>query len=101
MSFGFLIGTVRFVLEIIARQVAQTPAAAERSLRELGRSRLYRARILMIVIAGVRLARTAKEIERISEAASAGGKLDLALAALIVGASLLLYMSHAVLPLLK
>jgi hypothetical protein len=56
----------------------------------------------MIVIAGVRLARTAKEIERISEAAT-GGKLDLALAAPIglLGASLLLCMSNAVLPSLK
>jgi len=65
--------TIRFFLEInCATGGAKAAPAAERSLRELGRSRLYRARILMIVIAGVRLARTAKEIERISEVASAG-----------------------------
>ena len=54
----------------------------------------------MIVIAGVRLAKTAKEIEADREVASAGARFDLALAALIglLGASLFLYMSHAVLP---
>jgi hypothetical protein len=52
----------------------------------------------MIVIAAVRLAKTAKEIETDDEVASAGARFDLALAALIglLGASLLLYMSHAV-----
>jgi uncharacterized membrane protein YidH (DUF202 family) len=56
--------------------------------------------IAMIVIAAVRLVKTAKEIETDDEVASAGARFDLALAALIglLGASLLLYMSHAVLP---
>ena len=53
----------------------------------------------MIVIAGMRLAKTAKDIETDNEVASTGARFDLALAVLIglLGASLLLYMSHAVL----
>jgi hypothetical protein len=48
--------------------------------------------IAMIVIAGVRLTKTAKEIEADREVASAGARFDLALAALIglLGASLFL-----------
>jgi hypothetical protein len=53
----------------------------------------------MIIIAGVRLAKTAKDIDTDIEVASTGARVDLALAVLIglLGASLLLYMSHAVL----
>jgi hypothetical protein len=52
----------------------------------------------MIIIAGMRLAKTAKNIETDTEVASTGARFDLALAVLIglLGASLLLYMSHAV-----
>jgi hypothetical protein len=55
--------------------------------------------IAMIIIAGMRLAKTAKDIETDAEVASTGARFDLALAVLIglLGASLLLYMSHAVL----
>jgi hypothetical protein len=47
----------------------------------------------------LRLAKTAKDIESDSEIASTGARFDLAPAVLIglLGASLLLYMSHAVL----
>ena len=52
--------------------------------------------IAMIVIAGVRLAKTAKEIETDDEVASAGARFAALMG--LLGASLLLYMSHAVLP---
>ena len=52
------------------------------------------------VLAGVRFVRTAKDIETDDEVPGPGARFDLALAALVglLGASLFLYMMHAVLP---
>ena len=52
------------------------------------------------MIAGLRFARTAKDIETEDEVASPGERFDLALAVMIglLGASLALYLSRAVLP---
>jgi putative membrane protein len=56
--------------------------------------------IAMIVIAGVRFAKTAKDIDTDRAVASPGERFDLALAALLglLGIALFLYMAHAVLP---
>jgi uncharacterized membrane protein YidH (DUF202 family) len=56
--------------------------------------------VAMIVIAGFRFMRTAKEIDSEEAVPSPGERFDIALAALIglLGAALFLYMSRAVLP---
>ena len=53
-----------------------------------------------MVIAGWRFAKTAKEIESDTEMPSPGERFDLALAAMValLGVSLALYLSRAVLP---
>ncbi len=101
MTFGVLIERFDLFLRYLAPQVAQRQLAprSEVFVNWAGLAFIVLG-IAMIIIAGVRLAKTAKEIETDDEIASAGARLDLALAALIglLGASLLLYMSHAVLP---
>jgi hypothetical protein len=54
--------------------------------------------VVTVVIAGLRFAKTAKEIETEEDVASPGERFDLALAAMIglLGASLALYLSRAV-----
>ena len=100
MAFGFLIERFDLFLRYVGPQLAQRQLAPRSEARELGRPRLYCGRHRHDIIAAVRLAKTAKEIETDDEVASAGARFDLALAALfgLLGASLLLYMSHAVLP---
>jgi putative membrane protein len=101
MAFGFLIERFDLFLRYVGPQVAQRQLAprSEAFANWAGLAFIVLG-IAMIVIAAVRLAKTAKEIETDDEVASAGARFDLALAALIglLGASLLLYMSHAVLP---
>jgi putative membrane protein len=102
MAFGFLIERFDLFLRYIAPQAAQrqlAPRSSEAFANWAGLAFIVLG-IAMIVIAAARLAKTAKEIETDDEVASAGARFDLALAALIglLGASLLLYMSHAVLP---
>jgi hypothetical protein len=54
----------------------------------------------MIVIAGIRFVKTAKDIEIDTDVPNPGNRFDLALAALIglLGIALFLYMARAVLP---
>ncbi len=56
--------------------------------------------VVMIVIAGIRFRKTAKDIETEDAVPSPGERFDLALAVLIVllGVALFLYLSRAVLP---
>ncbi|MGB7037969.1 MAG: hypothetical protein WBD71_20865, partial [Xanthobacteraceae bacterium] len=56
--------------------------------------------IAIIAVAGWRFARTTKELETDDEVPSAGARFDVALAGLIglLGVSLFLYLSRAVLP---
>ena len=100
MAFGFLIERFDLFLRYIAPQAAQ-PQAAPRSEAFANWAGLafIVLGIAMIIIAGMRLAKTAKDIETDIEVASTGARFDLALVVLIgiLGASLLLYMSHAVL----
>ena len=58
--------------------------------------------ITIIVIAGWRFVQTAKDIDSDNEVASPGERFDLALSRMLglLGAALLLYLSHAVLPLI-
>ena len=56
--------------------------------------------VAMILIAGIRFVKTAKDIEIETDVPSPGERFDLALAVLIglLGVALFLYMSRAVLP---
>jgi putative membrane protein len=101
MAFGFVIERFDLFLQMMAPQMAQqnfTPHGqwfanvAGLAFIVLG--------VAMIAIAGFRFVKTAKDIERETEAPSPGERFDLALAVLIglLGAALFLYMSRAVLP---
>ena len=97
MAFGFLIERFDLFLRYVAPQVAQRHLAprSEAFANWAGLAFIVLG-IAMIVIAGVRLAKTAKEIETDDEVASAGARFAALMG--LLGASLLLYMSHAVLP---
>ncbi len=99
MAFGFLIERFDLFLKYIAPQAAERQAAPDgEAFANWAGLAFIVLGIAMIVIAGMRLAKTAKDIETDTEVASTGARFDLALAVLIglLGASLLLYMSHAV-----
>ncbi len=98
MAFGFLIERFDLFLKFAAPQLAE---------QQLGEGFANWAGLAFIVIgvatvviAGLRFAKTAKDIETRDEVASPGERFDLALAAMIglLGASLALYPSRAVLP---
>ena len=100
MAFGFLIERFDLFLRYIAPQAAQRQTAPSSDVfANWAGIAFIVLGIAMIIIAGMRLAKTAKDIETDTEVASTGARFDLALAVLIglLGASLLLYMSHAVL----
>ena len=84
MAFGFLIERFDLFLRYVAPQVAQWQLAprSEAFANWTGLAFIVLG-IAMIIIAGVRLAKTAKEVETDDEVASAGARFDLALAALI------------------
>ncbi len=99
MAFGFLIERFDLFLRYIAPQAAQRQDPRNEAFANWAGLAFIVLGIAMIVVAGMRLAKTAKDIETDAEVASTGARVDLALAVLIglLGASLLLYMSHAVL----
>ena len=101
MAFGFLIERFDLFLRYIA------PQGAERTLAPHGQAFANWAGIAfivlgvtMIVLAGVRFAKAAKDIETDQEVAGPSERFDLALATLVglPGIALFLYMIHAVLP---
>jgi putative membrane protein len=101
MAFGFLIERFDLFVRVAAPQLAQ------RQLGTHGEGFANWAGLIFIVIgiltiavAWLRFSRTAKDIDRQDEVASPGERFDLALAIMIglLGASLALYLSRAVLP---
>lgn len=101
MAFGFLIERFDLFVRVAAPQLAQ------RQLGTHGEGFANWAGLVFIVIgivtiaiAWLRFARTAKDIDSQDEVASPGERFDLALALMIglLGASLALYLSRAVLP---
>jgi putative membrane protein len=101
MAFGFLIERFDLFLRFMAPQLAQeqlTPHG-EAFANWAGLAFIVLG-VGMTVIAGARFAKTARDIEADDEVASPGARFDLALASLLglLGASLLLYMSRAVMP---
>jgi putative membrane protein len=99
MAFGFLIERFDLFLQVAA------PSLAGRSLSALGQKFANVAGLafivlgtIMIIIAAVRLFVTSRKIDSENVHSGAGTELDIALAALLalLGGSLFLYLSHAI-----
>ena len=101
MAFGFIIEWFDLFLKVAAPQLSDRQLAAhgERFANWAGLAFIVIG-VITIVIAGLRFTRTAKDIEIDDEVPGPGTRFDLALAAMIglLGASLALYLSRAVLP---
>lgn len=100
MAFGFVIERFDLFLQATASQArhpVRLPSAAFANAAGLA---FIAIGVAMIAIAGVRFGRTAKAIESEESQPSTGERFDLALAILLglLGASLFLYLSRAILP---
>jgi inner membrane protein YidH len=101
MAFGFVIERFDLFLQVIAPQVALRQISPHGQIfANVAGLAFIAIGVAMIVIAGWRFARTAKDIESEDEVPSAGERFDVGLAVLIglLGISLFLYLSRAVLP---
>lgn len=101
MAFGFLVERFDLFLETVA------PSLSGRMLSPVGQKfgnfvglALIVVGTAMVALAMIRFIRNAKDIDSNEEKLAAGSKLDLALASLLVllGVSMFLYLSHAVVP---
>jgi putative membrane protein len=103
MAFGFVIERFDLFLQALAPQTALKEIAphGQKFANSAGLA-FIGIGVAMIVIAGVRFVSTTKAIETEDTVPSPGERFDIALAALLVllGGSLFLYMSRAILPLL-
>ena len=100
MAFGFVIERFDLFLEAIASQRQPALNSSGSTFANAAGLAFIAIGVAMIVISGFRFARTAKGIETENEVPSTGERFDLALAMLIglLGASLFLYLSRAVVP---
>ncbi|HUO93298.1 MAG TPA: DUF202 domain-containing protein [Rhizomicrobium sp.] len=100
-AFGFLVERFDLFLAAIAPQGALSEISVHRSAfgREAGLV-LIAAGVAMVVLAAVRFARTAKEIDKAEVVPGTGSRLDIALATLLalLGVALFFYLSHAFTP---
>ncbi len=100
MAFGFLIERFDlFLLYAVPQLASRTlPIHGQRFANAAGLAFIFLG-VVMVVVAAVRFFKTAKDIDSEKETPSSGSRLDLALAALLalLGVSLFLYMSGAVL----
>jgi putative membrane protein len=98
MAFGFVIERFDLFLQAIASQRQSPLNSLGSSFANAAGLAFIAIGVAMIVISGFRFARTAKSIETENEVPSTGERFDLALAMLIglLGASLFLYLSRAV-----
>jgi putative membrane protein len=101
MAFGFIIERFDLFLKVAAPQLSERQLAlhGERFANWAGLAFIVIG-VITIVIAGLRFTKTAKGIESDAELPGPGARFDLALAIMIglLGASLALYLSRAVLP---
>ncbi|MGB8182341.1 MAG: DUF202 domain-containing protein [Stellaceae bacterium] len=101
MAFGFLVERFDIFLAYIAPQSSSraVPLHSQKFANEAGLAFILLG-VAMIAIAAIRFFRIAKDIERSKTVPSSGSPFDLALAALLLlmGFSLFLYLSRAVLP---
>ena len=98
MAFGFLVERFDLFLEIASPSLAdRTLSAAGQKFANIAGLALIVLGTIMIAVAAARFLRTAKAIDSPTKHPSTGARMDLALAALLVllGLSLLLYLSHA------
>jgi putative membrane protein len=101
MAFGFVIERFDLFLQVAAPQLALRQAAPHsQMIANTAGLAFIGIGLVMIVVAGFRLVKTAKAIETEDAVPSPGERSDLALAALLVllGLALFLYLSRAVLP---
>jgi putative membrane protein len=101
MAFGFLIERFDLFIKFAVPQAAQQQLAPHgQAFANAAGLAFILLGVAMIVIAGFRFAKTAKDIESDDDVPSPGERFDLALAGLVglLGAALLLYMARAVLP---
>jgi putative membrane protein len=101
MAFGFLIERFDLFLKVVAPQLAGRRIAphGEAFANWAGLTFLVIG-VVTIVIAGYRFRKTAQEIESDTDVPSPGERFDLALAIMValLGASMVLYLSRAVVP---
>jgi len=101
MAFGFVIERFDLFLQIVAPQTAGKQLAPHSQwFANIAGLAFIVLGVAMIVIAGIRFVKTAKDIETETDVPSPGERFDLALAGLLglLGVALFLYMSRAVLP---
>ena len=101
MAFGFVIERFDLFLQLAAPQLALKQAAPHgEMIANMAGLAFIGIGVVMIVIAGIRFRKTAKDIETEDAVPSPGERSDLALAVLLVllGLALFLYLSRAVLP---
>ena len=100
MAFGFVIERFDLFLQAIGSQRQSPLNSPGSSFANAAGLAFIAIGVAMIVISAFRFARTAKGIETENEVPSTGERFDLALAMLIglLGASLFLYLSRAVVP---
>ena len=101
MAFGFVIERFDLFLQLAAPQLALRQAAPHsQAFANIAGLAFIGIGVVMIVIAGIRFRKTAKDIESENAVPSPGERFDLALAVLIglLGVALFLYLSRAVLP---
>jgi putative membrane protein len=103
MAFGFVIERFDLFLKYAAPPAAQGIIAPHGGAFANAAGLAFIALgVVIIMIAGWRFVRTAKDIDSEAEVASPGERFDVALAGMIglLGAALFLYLSHAVFPVL-
>jgi putative membrane protein len=101
MAFGFVIERFDLFLQLAAPQLALRQAAPHgQMIANMAGLAFIGIGVLMIVIAGFRFRKTARDIETEDAVPSPGERFGLALAVLLVllGLALFLYLSRAVLP---
>jgi putative membrane protein len=101
MAFGFVIERFDLFLQVIAPQVALRQLSPHgQTFANLAGLAFIAIGVAMIVIAGWRFARTAKDIDSDDDVPSTGERFDVGLAVLVglLGVALFLYLSRAVLP---
>jgi putative membrane protein len=101
MAFGFLIEKFDLFLAFAASEVTSRSLTlhGQKFANEAGLASIFLG-IAMIVVAAIRFFKVAKDIESKDVVPNTGSRFDLALAVLLflLGVSLFLYMSGAVLP---
>ena len=101
MAFGFLIERFDLFLKFAAPQLAQQQIAPHgQAFANAAGLAFIGIGVAMIVLAGIRFIKTAKDIESEDDVPSPGERFDVMLAVLLglLGVALFLYMSRAVLP---